>query len=129
MSNSTLLQIVRDSIVEVFEAKRTIKHEEILQNYPILSQSMGCRVDIFLQDKLRNSYTLTTPTSLLENIIICAKKAAFEDPNNPPLTTSEYLHASIKLTLFTPEKTISQKDEPIIKEPYDGQQASIAPKS
>ena len=130
MSSSTLLQLTRDSITEVLQAKRRIDKDSLLQSYPILAKQMGCEVKIFLHKQLRSSFTIEkNQNSLLDNIIICAKKAAFEDPKNPPLTISEYLHSSIELTLFTPDGAISEIDKPIINEPYDGQHASSESKS
>ena len=129
MGSSILLQLVRDSITEVLQAQNKIDKTALIQNYPILSQPLSCQVEIFLDKELRASYILKEENSLVENIIICAKKAAFEDPTTTPLTISEYLHSSIKLTLFTPDGAISEEDEPILNESYDGQQASSEPRS
>ena len=117
MSRSVLLQLTRDSIQEVFEAKRTINKQVLLEEHPLLSTKMETTVNIYLKDELRGSYSsLNTSLSLLEDIIKNAKKSAFEDKNFSPLTTSEYLSCEIELLLNTPEGIISQKDPAILNE-------------
>ncbi|NPA66062.1 MAG: AMMECR1 domain-containing protein [Epsilonproteobacteria bacterium] len=114
MAGSVLLNIVRESMLEVYQAKRIIQKELLLENYPILSNSIECTVSIYLKEKKKNTYTTSSANTLLENIIICAKKAAFEDPAHPPLSSSNYLLAEIELTLHTDDGDISEKDSPIL---------------
>ncbi len=115
MARSVLLQLARDSIQEVIEANNTINKQELVEEHPLLEQKIATMVKIFVEEELRGFSELDASSSLLENIIIASKKAAFEDKNFSPLTTSEYLHCSIEITLNTPEGVISQKDEPILK--------------
>ncbi|WP_304544985.1 AMMECR1 domain-containing protein [Sulfurimonas microaerophilic] len=114
MARSVLLQLARDSIQEVIEATNTIDHASLLQEHPLLSQNIPTEVKIFIEEELRGSYKINEALSLLQNVIIAAKKAAFEDKNFTPLTTSEYLRCSLEITLDTAEGIISQKDEPIL---------------
>ncbi len=116
MAASVLLKLVRDSILEVYQTKRLINKPALLNSHPILATPLQCRVTIYLDNKEKSSFTTRSERSLLENIILAAKKATFEDPDTSPLTASEYLHAEIELTLFTDEGAISEKDAPIIKE-------------
>lgn len=103
MSQSLLLQIVRESITEVFEAQNTIDREKLLQDYPVLKEPIASFVTIYLDDELRGSQGSVFPSqSLLNDIIHNAKSAAFEDLRFSPLKTSEYLHAKIELSLLTP---------------------------
>lgn len=116
MARSVLLQLVRDSIHEVFEAQRSIDKNRLYEEHPLLNEKIATTVNIFLKNELRGSYSSTTASkSLLEDIIYNAKKSAFEDKNFTPLTTSEYLSAEIELILDTPEGIISQKDPAILK--------------
>ena len=101
MARSVLLQLARDSIQEVFEAKRGIDKPILLQTYPLVAQNIKTSLKIYLEGKLRGSCIEDKDISLLESIIKCAKKAAFEDKNFSPLTTSEYLSCEIEITLFT----------------------------
>ena len=115
MSRSVLLQLARDSIQEVIEANNTIDKQALLQEHPLLAQNVPTTLKIFIEDELRGTCSLDAKNSLLDNVIIAAKKAAFEDQNSKPITTSEYLHCHLELTLDTPEGIISQTDEPILR--------------
>ncbi len=117
MSRSVLLQLARDSIQEVFEAVRTIDKSLLLNEHPLLNETISSTVNIYLKDELRGSFSSQNRSfSLLEDIIHNAKKSAFEDKNFTPLLTSEYLHCEVEIILNTPDGVISEKDSPIIKE-------------
>ena len=115
-SRSVLLQLARDSIQEVLEAQRSINKASLFQEHPLLDEKILTTVNIYLDHKLRGSHTGTNnKKSLLEDIIYNAKKAAFEDKNFTPLTTSQYLSCEIELLLNTPDGVISEKDPAILK--------------
>ena len=116
MGSSLLLKLARDSMLEVYQAKRLIEKERLLKEHPILSTPMACKVTIYLEQKSFNSFETEANDSLLENIILAAKKAAFESDDKHILTSTQYLQAEVELTLFTPDGAISEKDEPIVKE-------------
>ena len=112
MSRSVLLQLARDSIAEVLEAQRTIDKKNLIQTYPLLNQKIATRVNIYIENELRGtSYSTNASRTLIEDIIINAKKSAFEDKNFTPISTSEYLSCEIELLLSTPEGVISEKDK------------------
>lgn len=116
MSRSVLLQLARDSIQEVLEAKRSIPKEQLLSEHPLLNEKITTTLNLYLDNELRGSYSSDdSQKSLLEDIIHNAKKAAFEDPNFSPITTSEYLACEVELLLDTPEGIISQKDPAILQ--------------
>lgn len=116
MSRSVLLQLVRDSITEVFEAQRTIDKNALLKQHPLLNQKIPTTINIYLDNELRGSFSSKDSTrTLLESIIFNAKKSAFEDKNFTPLTTSEYLSCEIELILNTSDGVMSEKDPPILK--------------
>nr|WP_321267013.1 AMMECR1 domain-containing protein [uncultured Sulfurimonas sp.] len=115
-SRSVLLQLARESIQEVFEAKRTINKASLLQEHPLLNEKIATTVNLYLFNELRGSCASTEATkSLLEDIIHNAKKSAFEDSNFSPLTTSEYLSCEVELLLNTPDGVMSEKDKAIAK--------------
>ena len=117
MSQSALLNIARESIQEVLQAEESIKRSELLENYPILGEVVATEVTLYLNGKARGTSRSNTPEhSLLEDIILNAKRAAFQDPDFIPVSTSEYLHTSIELILFTADGPISHRDDPILKE-------------
>ena len=115
MGRSVLLQLARDSIAEVFEAKRTIDRSTLLQEYPLLNQNIKAKLNLYLDDKLRGSSSSELPNdTLLDAIIRDAKRSAFEDKNFKPLTVSEYLDCEVEIVLETPDGVISEKDKPIL---------------
>ena len=116
MGRSVLLQLIRDSIAEVFEAQRTIDKTTLLKEHPLLNEKIPTTVNIYLDDELRgSSSSKDTTKTLLESIILNAKKSSFEDTKFKPLTTSEYLSCEIELILNTSDGVISEKDPPILK--------------
>ncbi|QSZ40726.1 AMMECR1 domain-containing protein [Sulfurimonas aquatica] len=115
MSRSVLLQLARDSIAEVFEAQHTIDKNELITLHPLLAQPVSVVVNLYINNELKgSSSSLDNESTLINNIILCAKKAAFEDPNSEVLTTSQYLHAEVELILQTPDGEISERDPAII---------------
>ena len=116
MARSVLLQLARDSIQEVLEAKRTINKEKLLTEHPLLSEVMATSVKLYIDDELRGESTTTFPSfSLLEDIIKNAKIAAFEHERFSPITTSEYLNCEVEVLLTTADGVISERDPSILK--------------
>ena len=116
MSRSVLLQLARDSIQEVFQAYRSIDASHLLQAHPLLHEKIPTTVNLFINKELKGSYRAdNSEASLLNNIILSAKKAAFEDENSDVLTTSSYLYCEIELILSTAEGEISETDPAILK--------------
>lgn len=117
MSQSVLLTIARKSIEEVLQAEQSIDRIKLIEEYPLLKEKMGTQVTLYLNNKIRGSSQTGSPSrALLDDIIHNAKVAAFQDTNHTPLTTSEYLHTSIELVIFSPDGELSHKDDPILKE-------------
>ncbi len=113
---SLLLQLARDSIQEVLEAKNSIDKTSLLEEHPLLSQTIPTTLNIYINNELRGSCkSQNTPSSLIDEIIINSKKAAFEDSNYLAISTSEYLSCEIEIILETPDGIISEKDPAIIQ--------------
>lgn len=116
MSRSVLLQLARDSIQEVLEASRTIDKKRLLSEYPLLGEKVATTVNIYLNSKLRGSSSTKIPLdSLLEDIVKNAKKAAFEDEDSTPISTSEYLHCEVELIIATSDGEMGERDKAILK--------------
>ena len=114
-NRSVLLQLAHDSIQEVFEATRTIQKFSLLTQNPLLNEKITTTVNIYFENKLRGSASSSKPElSLLEDIVLNAKRSAFQDLNFTPLTTSEYLHSEIEIILHTQDGDISERDNAII---------------
>ena len=117
MSQSVLLTIARASIEEVLQGQNSINRIELIEQYPLLSEPIATQITLYLGNKVRGiSKSKRAERSLLEDIIYNAKAAAFQDENFDPLVTSEYLHATIRLTVYSLEGELSHQSEPILKE-------------
>ena len=111
MSKSLLLKLARDSITEVFEATSIINREELLKDYPILNEPLACYINIYINNKLRGkSGSVITEKSLLEEIVFHAKSAAFLDADYTPLKVSDYINATLELSLITPLEKLNYTD-------------------
>ncbi len=120
MTRSPLLQIVRDSIEEVIEARRIIKREELLEKYPVLEQNIASVITLSVEDELREAGSDEAIKPLIDDIIYNAKIAAFQDTKLPPITTAQYLHCRISLSLLIPDEEggftmETSTDEPLLK--------------
>ncbi|MDF1878192.1 AMMECR1 domain-containing protein [Sulfurimonas sp. SAG-AH-194-C20] len=116
MSRSVLLQLARDSIEEVFHAQRSIDKNALLQEHPLLNEKISTTINLFINKELKGSFTSNNvQNSLLSNIILCAKKAAFESKPTQTLKTSEYPHCDIELLLDTPDGQLSEIDPAILQ--------------
>ncbi len=116
MSRSVLLQLARDAIQEVLEAHSSIDKASLLEEHPLLKQNIPTSINIYINNELRGrSESLNPQYSLLQEIIINAKRAAFEDANFLPLSTSEYLHAQIEIILQTKDGPISENDPALLQ--------------
>ncbi len=115
MSRSVLLQLARDSIQEVLEAKRSINKTKLFTTHPLLNQKISTTVNLYINQKLRGScHSKNATKTLLDDIVHNAKMSAFQDKNFSPITTSEYLDCEIELLLETPDGVLSEKDASIL---------------
>lgn len=115
MSRSILLQLARDSIQEVLQAKKIIDKESLLQKHPLLNQKIKTTINLLINKELKGSYSIQNQKfSLLKNIILSAKRAVFENEENQALTISEYLHCEIELIIDTEDGEIIEIDPSII---------------
>jgi len=116
MSRSILLQLARDSIAEVLQAQRTIDKELLLQEHPLLNQKIATHVSLYIDNELRGSaVSKSAEKTLLEDIIYNAKRSAFENADFTPLSTSEYLHCEVEVTLITADGVMKEKDKAILQ--------------
>lgn len=119
MARSVLIQLARDSIQEVIEAKRTIDRETLLSQHPLLEYSVATTVNLYLDGKLRGSSSSESPQrSLLEDIVYNAKVAAFQSEFGA-VSTAEYLACEVEVILHTEDEDMREKDPSILKSsPY-----------
>jgi AMMECR1 domain-containing protein len=111
MSQSLLLEVARQSITEVLEASRHIDAEHLKKEHPILNEKMATAVTLYLDNEVRAHHCSLHPNkSLVDDLIYTAKVAAFESETYPPISTSQYLHVSIQVSILTPLKLLSYHD-------------------
>jgi AMMECR1 domain-containing protein len=111
MSQSLLLEVARRSIVEVIEASRLIDVVSLKQEHAILDEKMATAVTLYIGDEVRSHYCSLHPRdALIDDLIRTAKIAAFELDEYPPITTSEYLHVSVEVSILTPLKELIYGD-------------------
>ncbi len=116
MSQSVLLDLARHSIEEVLEARRIIDTKNLRAAYPVLEEKIASAVTLFLGDEIRSHYSSLHPKkALIDDLIYNAKVAAFETAQFPPLSTSEYLHVSLQVSLLSPLEPIDA--DPSLIEP------------
>lgn len=102
MSRSILLDLARESIEEVLQAANSIDRNSMLERFPVLKEPIATFVTLRIDKKIRGSSgTLFAERPLIDDLLINAKAAAFEDPLFTPMTISEYLRASIEVSLLT----------------------------
>lgn len=117
MSQSILFRLARDSIEEVFQARNSIDKTRLLQEHPLLSAKVPITLKLYRNQELKGTHaTEDLQSSLLENIIIAAKKAAFEDTAHAPLSVLEYPYCEIELLLKAPEGDMLERDKAMIEE-------------
>lgn len=107
MSQSILLQIARESIMEVLQAECIIERDNLIKAHPILATPMATFVTLYLEKEVRGCMgSLTQKKMLIDDVIHNAKMAAFQDPRFAPLSTADYLHTAIELSLLTAPKAL-----------------------
>ncbi|NPA54865.1 MAG: AmmeMemoRadiSam system protein A [Epsilonproteobacteria bacterium] len=97
-----LLKIARAAILEEFEGKKLINRDELLKEYPFLSEERATFVTLKIDGILRGCIGSILPRMpLIDDVIYNAKQAAFHDPRFPPLTPQEYEHIHIEISLLS----------------------------
>lgn len=61
MSRSVLLQLARDSIEEVFHAKRSIDKTTLLKQHPLLNEKIPTTINLYINKELKSTYTTLNP--------------------------------------------------------------------
>lgn len=139
MAESELLKLARSSIEEVLQAERKIDRTALLETYPILGEKVATFVTLTIDGELRGCIgSLVAHRPLIDDIIHNAKAAAFQDPRFSPLTTSEYLHARVELSILSNPEPLEYTDTDDLRQkirPYvdgvilslNGRQATFLP--
>jgi len=111
-----LLKIARTSILEEFEGKKLINKEELIKEYPFLSEERASFVTLKIDGNLRGCIGSILPRmSLIDDVIYNAKQAAFHDPRFSPLTPDEYEKIHIEVSILTIPEKLEYEDEKDLK--------------
>jgi len=111
-----LLKIARASILEEFERKKLINKEELIKEYPFLSEERATFVTLKIAGNLRGCIGSILPRmSLIDDVIYNAKQAAFADPRFEPLTPEEYEQIHIEVSILTIPEKLEYEDEKDLK--------------
>jgi len=106
MNKKILLKIARASILEEFEKKQLINRDELIKEYPFLSEERATFVTLKINNQLRGCIGSILPRMpLIDDVIYNAKQAAFADPRFPPLTPEEFEQIHLEISILTiPQK-------------------------
>jgi len=111
-----LLKIARASILEEFEGKKLINKEELIKEYPFLSEERATFVTLKIDGNLRGCIGSILPRmSLIDDVIYNAKQAAFADPRFIPLTPEEYEKIKLEVSILTIPEKLEYEDEKDLK--------------
>jgi len=102
-----LIDVVRVTIFDILEGKKTITKDEFLDKLPSFSKMGATFVTLTLNGELRGCIGSLVPhVTLYEDLTTNAKKAAFEDPRFPPLTKEEFKDIKIEISIIGPIKKV-----------------------
>lgn len=111
MSRSVLLDLARTSIEEVLQATDRIDRDAMIRLHPVLSGPVASFVTIWIGEEIRGSSgTAFAELPLIDDLVLNAKRAAFEDPAFAPLTITEYHQATIEVSLLTAPERVEYQD-------------------
>ncbi len=110
------IKLARNEIEKNLGIEKTKVEEDELRNYPIFfSRDYGSFVTLHLNRKLRGCIGYIQPITVLkEQIRMCAKAAAFEDPRFYPLTKEEYPYIDIEISILSPIEKVKNLDEIVV---------------
>ncbi len=109
-------KLARNEIEKKLGIEKTLFDEKELENYPIFfSKDYGSFVTLHLNGRLRGCIGYIQPITVLkEQIRMCAKAAAFEDPRFYPLTKEEYPYIDIEISILSPIERVNNLDEIVV---------------
>jgi len=104
-----LLKIAREAISRALQGKNLPKP---VSNLGGLMQPSGAFVTIRIDHDLRGCIGYIESVAPLADVVAdVAAKAALEDPRFPPLTSAEFTRATLEVSVLTPLRVISDKEE------------------
>ncbi len=135
---SILPKIAKEAIKAKLEG-RELDKEALRKKYPFLNKSGAVFVTIEKNHNLRGCIgSIIAHRSLLDDVIINAKSAAFRDPRFPSLTKEEFDEIEVEVSILTPPQLVEYQDVEDLKRKikknvdgvilkYNGFQATFLP--
>lgn len=111
MENQILLEIAKKSIERKFDSNIKIDKNKLLKDFPQLKEIGASFVTLKLNNELRGCIgTLNAKVSILEDLILNAYGAAFEDPRFYELTKEEFEKTDIEISILSSPVQIQYTD-------------------
>lgn len=122
MLNKLLLRIAKSSILSQFDSSYKIDKERLVHDFPYLAKNGAAFVTLHYDKSLRGCIgSIIAHQSLLDDIIANARSAAFRDPRFMPLSSDEFSHLSLEVSVLTEPELLEYDD-------YDDLVSKVRPK-
>ncbi len=110
------IKLARNEIEKHLGIKETEVSEKELKGFEIFfSKDYGSFVTLHINKNLRGCIGYIQPVTILHNQIrMCAKAAAFEDPRFYPLTKEEYPLIDVEISILSPIVKVDSLDEIVV---------------
>jgi len=108
---NVILAIAKQAIKDGLEHTSTIDTKTVLERYPEFSKPKATFVTLTLDGQLRGCIgSLIAHRPFLDDLIHNAKAAALDDPRFYPLSSEEFLHVSIEVSLLSAPEVVEYHD-------------------
>ena len=111
MLDPILLRIAKSSILSYIESANKIDKEHLISKYTFLKEYGAAFVTLHYEKDLRGCIgSIVAHTTLLEDVISNASSAAFRDPRFNPLSSDEFSHLSLEVSVLSKPKLLEYTD-------------------
>ena len=111
MLDTILLQIAKTSILSRFDSQLKIDGEKLLKKYPYLGNDGATFVTLNYDHQLRGCIgSIIAHRTLLDDIISNAQSAAFGDPRFNSLTSDEFSHLKLEVSVLSEPRILEYEN-------------------
>ena len=111
MLDSILLRIAKSAILSQFDNEQVLSKEEILKDYPYLSEDGAVFVTLKSENDLRGCIGSIVPhRSLYDDIVHNAISSGFSDPRFESLTKDELSYLTLEVSVLSVPEILEYKD-------------------
>jgi len=116
MDKQIAIRIAKDAIMEELTGLSLVDRGKLLENYPWLREMGAVFVTLNKGGQLRGCIgSVVAHRDLVDDLIINAKAAAFNDPRFQPLRTEELEDLEIEISLLSTPRTLGYSDRADLK--------------